>query len=322
MTHMPRLIRRTAILAKIESEYGKAPADIGAQDAMLISDASIEFQYNNVSRELLRDWLGASEELVGTRSVKLDFTVELAASGEKGRAPAWAAIVRGCGMGEKIIEGQAVEYRPLSSGFPSLTIDYYLDGVRYRALGCRGTFSMSLAADERPTLKCTFTGLDGGAQVSAHAQQDFSAWRTPHVVTHHNSAGVVLGCTYEAGALSGGTRAASRGLSLDLGHEVQHIALLGGSSIAITARATTGTMSLELDAAAAVAAMQDINQNQTQSLGFEHGTAHGQRIVIFSPRVQRINPKTEDFNGVALQSFDLRFMPGDAGNDDVVIVCA
>ena len=51
---MARLIRKTAILAKLEATYGQAAVPNGATDAMLISDATIDYQYKNVSRALLR----------------------------------------------------------------------------------------------------------------------------------------------------------------------------------------------------------------------------------------------------------------------------
>ena len=45
---MARLIRKTAILAKLEATYGQAAVPNGATDAMLISDASIDYQYKNL----------------------------------------------------------------------------------------------------------------------------------------------------------------------------------------------------------------------------------------------------------------------------------
>ena len=233
---MARLIRKTAILAKLETLYGQAAVPSGAADAMLVSDTSIQYQYNNVSRDLLRPYLGASEELVGTRTVQMSFTVELAGSGTPDVAPAWGTLLRASGMAETIVTGECVEYNPVSGGMESATIDYSIDGVRYRATGCRGTATLGLGEGERPSLKFTFTGLDAGAVASADPSVDFAAWQIPHAVTNANSAGVLLGCSYLDGAFTGGTQHSSRGLSIELGQDVQHIPLLGRETVEITGR--------------------------------------------------------------------------------------
>lgn len=319
---MARLIRKTAILAKLEAAYGQAAEPKGVTDAMLISDATIDYQYKNVSRALLRPYLGGSEELVGTRTVQMSFTVELAGSGTAGTAPAWGTLLRASAMAETVVVGTCVEYTPVSGGMESCTMDYSLDGVRYRAVGCRGTASLGLGEGERPTLKFTFTGLDAGAVTAADPSVNFAAWQIPHVVTNANSAGVLLGCTYLDGAFTGGTAYPSRGLSVELGQGVQHIPLLGRESVEITERDTKGSLQLDLTAAQVVDFMTAINANVPTSLGFTHGTQAGHQVLVFAPSVQRINPKVDDFNGTALLGMDLRLLPTTLGNDEIRIIAA
>ena len=319
---MARLIRKTAILAKLEATYGQAAVPDGSADAMLISDATIEYQYQNVSRDLLRPYLGASEELVGTRTVQMSFTVELAGSGTPDAPPAWGTLLRASGMAETIVDGECVEYNPVSGGMESATIDYSVDGVRYRATGCRGTATVGLVEGERPTLQFTFTGLDGGAVAAADPGVDFAAWQIPHVVTNANSAGVLLGCTYLDGVFTGGTQYSSRGLQIELGQNVQHVPLLGREAVEITGRETKGSMQLDLTAAQVVSFMTAINANTPTSLGFTHGTQAGGKVLVYAPSVQRINPKVEDFNGTALLAMDLRLAPTSTGNDEIRIIAA
>lgn len=319
---MARLIRKTAILAKLEATYGQAAVPNGATDAILISDATIEYQYKNVNRALLRPHLGGSEELVGTRTVQMSFTVELAGSGTAGTAPAWGTLLRASGMAETVVVATCVEYTPVSGGMESATIDYSIDGVRYRAVGCRGTASLGLGEGERPTLKFTITGLDAGALAAIDPSVNFAAWQIPHVVTNANSAGVLLGCTYLDGVFTGGTAYPSRGLSIELGQDVQHIPLLGRETVEITGRETKGSLQLDLTAAQVVDFMTAINANTPTSLGFTHGTQAGHRVLVFAPSVQRSNPKVDDFNGTALLGMDLRLLPTSSGNDEIRIVAA
>lgn len=318
---MPMLIRNTLILAKLESTYGVDATPSGATDALLVSDASFELAIDGIERSLMRPTLGGSEQLVGTRRMKIEFTVELSGSGTAGTAPAWGPLLRACGMAEIINAGSNVTYSPVSTGFESATIYYYLDGVVHKALGCRGTVQIGAELGSRPTLKFSFTGIDGGIAAAATPTATLTSWRKPVPITDPACGDITLGCTFApaTGSLSGGDTFPSRGLSLDLGHEVQHTPLLGGESVDITARGASGKLSLDVSPTQAATMHADIIANATGSMGFQIGTAAGSTIVLYAPAVQRISPKWDDYNGRALLSMDLRLVPS-AGNDDLFIV--
>lgn len=316
---MARLIRKLAILAKLESAYGVDVHPAGATDAVLLSEASIEYQYNNVDRDLIRPFLGGSDQLVGTRHVEIKGSVELAGSGTKGVAPAWGNLLCACGFAETVEATKSVTYTPVSEGFDSLTIYYYLDGVVHKALGARGTVTFALGEGERPLAEYTFTGLDGGPAVAALPTSALAIWKTPAVVTDPNSPGLKLGATLAAGVVSGGTSYAGRGLQLDVGNQVQYVPMLGGQTVEITQRACTGSMQLDLSATQEVDFRTAINANTATSLAFAHGSTDGNKLQFFAPAVQRINPKMQDFNGVAHLGMDLRINPV-AGNDELQII--
>lgn len=316
---MSRLMRKTAILAKIETTYATDAAPTGVANAILISNATFTFNYNNVDRDLMRAYLGGAEQLVGSRNVTASFDVEIAGSGAAGTAPAWGPLVRACGMAETITASARVEYNPVSATFDSLTIYYSVDGLLHKAIGCRGTMTMGMGEGERPLFKFTFTGIDGGTVAQADPTQTLTAFKPPLVVTDANSGDIKLGGTYATGAITGGTAYPSRGLQLDLGNTVQYIPMLGGQSVEITQRATTGSMQLDLTAAQGATFIADINSNTTTSLSFEHGTTAGNKVLVFAPVVQRINPSWQDFNGTVQLGMDLRLTPN-TGNDELRIV--
>lgn len=313
------LIRNTAILARIETTYGVDATPTGAADALLVSDLSVEPEIDTVSRDLLRPYLGGSEQLAGVRRVKAVFTVELAGSGTAGAAPAWGALLRACGFAETIIPGARVEYLPISAAFPSLTLYWYGGGVIHRIFGARGTAELDMSAGARPTMKFSFTGIDGGISTSALPSVTLTAWRTPVTITDPNAGDINLGCTYSAGALSGGVTYPSLGLTLNLGNEVRHVPRLGGESVEITERQVSGHIDLDLTAAQRAAFYNDAVANTLTGLGFQYGVAVGHRILIHAPAAQRTAPKILDRDGFLMSSYDLRLLPV-AGNDELRIV--
>lgn len=316
---MPRLFRKTAILAKVEITSGTDAAPTGAANAILISNATFSYSYNNVNRDLMRPYIGSSEQLVGTRSVQASFDVEISGSGAAGTAPAWGVLLRGCGFAETITALARVEYNPVSAAFDSLTIYYSVDGVQHKMLGCRGTVSLGMGEGERPLYKFTFTGLDGGVAAAADPTLTLTPWKTPVVVTNQNSTGIKLGATYAAGVLTGGTAYPGRGINIDVGNQVQYQPLLGSQTVQITNREMTGSCQLDLAAAETVTFMAAINANTLTTLSFEHGNAEGAKFIFFAPTVQRINPTYQDYNGNVHFGMDLRFTPS-AGNDEMHIV--
>jgi len=321
---MPRIIRNTAILAKVETTYKTDAVPTGAANAMLVANMSINpLNANNVPRDLVRGYYGGSEQLVGTANVEVSFDVELAGAGAAGTAPAWGPLLQACAYAETISAGNRVEYNPVSTAIKSATIYYYLDGTLHKLLGARGTFQLKADIDTgRPVLSFRFVGIDGGTTAASNPSMTLSAWKTPVAITDANTVDITLGCTYATGALSGGTAFTSKGLTLDAGNQVVHTPLLGAESVDITQREITGQYALDLTAAQMVTLMTDIKANTPTSLGYQVGMTAGNIVLLYAPNVQRINPRVEDRNGIALVAQDLRLLPSSAGTgNDELIIC-
>lgn len=317
---MSRFMRNTTILAKVETTYGTDAVPTGAANAMLVSDCTISPMADNVDRSLIRSYMGSSEQLVGTKHIEISMTLELQNGGTAGTAPAWGPVARACGLAESVLATpDRVEYTPVSSGFESVSIYYYVDGVVYKALGCRGSIDFALGVGERPTMQVKMVGIDGGVAEATPSGVDYSGFKTPLVVTESNTGDFLLGCTYASGALSSGTSYVSRGLKVSLGADARFTPTLGGETVEIVDRATTGSMTLDLTAAQEVAMKAAIDANTLTSVGFLHGTTEGYKALFYAPAVQRINPKHEDVNGLAMLAMDLRFTPS-SGNDELRIV--
>lgn len=320
-----RFIRKTVILAAIEATYGTAPTFTPATDALLISDVEMTYTSNNQERDVIRAYLGASEELVGDDYVTFTFSVELAPSGTVATAPAWGKLLRACGMAETVVATKSVYYTPVSTGFSSLAFMYYLDGVAYQATGGRGSFELSMGIGETPKIKFTFMARYNQASPSAVANPGgitYAAFKAPLVVTSYNSGMVKLGAAYNkaTNALTGGDTYASRGFSFNMANNTVYQPMLGIDRVLITDRKPAGSITLDLAAADEVAFRTDVRTNTLRSLTFDHGTTAGAKVLVHTPAAQLTNPKVVDQDGVAMTSFDVRYVPT-SGDDEVFIVC-
>lgn len=319
---MARYIRNTAILAKIESTYGTDSVPTEGANAILVSNVTLNpLSAENVARDLVRPYLGASEQLVGVAHIELSFDVELAGSGAAGTAPAYGPLLRACGFAETVTAAVRTEYNLTTPVADSLSIYYFSDGAKHVARGCRGNVSLKMGVKERPVLSFSFLGLDGGITAATPSALTLSAFKTPLVITDPNTGDVTLGCTYTAATptLTGGTGYPSEGLEIMLGNSVNYIPLLGGESVDVTQREVSGKMQLDLTPAQEITFMTSVKANNMQAMGLMHGTVAGYKVMIFMPWVQLINPSKNDFNGRLMIGYDLRAVPS-AGNDELKIV--
>ena len=100
---MALLTRKRLLLAEIEGTYGSDPSPTGT-DAVLVRDLNITpVQSESVNRDLVRPYLGASEQLLANVRVECTFSVELAGSGTAGTAPRYGSILKACGFAETSI---------------------------------------------------------------------------------------------------------------------------------------------------------------------------------------------------------------------------
>jgi len=306
----------------VESPYGTAPGSWAAASAVLGMNFEHRIVRDVVSRDLVRPWMGGSEHLIGARVAEITFDVELAGSGTADLPPAWGPLLRGCGMAQNIFAASRVEYTPVSLDHESLSFQYIIDGIAYVSRGARGTVQFVMDAYKIGALRFKFTGFDTAANTTdvTFGASSFTAWQRPVVITDANAGDIRLGGTYSTGVVSGGTVLASQGLTVDLGNEVTHHPLLGGEKVIIANRDASGRMAVELTAAQEQAWRTDINTNVLATLGFNMGTTAGNRITVFAPAVQRVDPQARDLNGLHMVEAELRFLPTGDGDNEIRIV--
>lgn len=318
----PRLIRKTAVLAKLETTYGQDANPTGAANALVVSNLSINpLNAEYVARGIIREYLGGSEELAGARYMECGFDVELVGSGTNAVPPAWGPLMRAIGFAEVITPVVRVDYVPVSGAFESATIYWHDDGVLHKLLGVRGTATLDLGVGNKPVISFKFMGVDGGTAAVPNATTTLTAWRVPQIVLDANSGDLTFGATHAAAtapALTGGTPYPSEGLTVDLGIKAQFQKLLGGESISISERDVTGAVKLRLTAAEEVTFLNSVKAGTLSSIGLLHGTVANDKVMVFMPSVQMKDPTKEELNGERMNGYKLRMLPL-AGNDEIRI---
>jgi hypothetical protein len=309
---MPLLTRKRLILLESEGTYGTDPTPTGV-DAVLVRDLNITpLQSDTVSRDLVRPYLGASEQLLANTRVEVTFSVELAGSGAAGTAPRYGKALLACGMAETVVASTSVTYAPVSASFGSCTIYYNIDGVRHKVTGARGTFTINGAVGEIPTIDFTFTGIYNAPTDTALPSATYADQATPVVFKEGNTSGFQL-LSY-SGCL--------QAVSFDIGNSLIYRELVGCTKeVLLTDRAATGSVTIEAPTIAQkdyfTAALSD---GTLGNLLFQHGQTAGNIVDFASTRVDIGDVTYSDQDGVHMLTIPYTCVPSTAGNDEFSLV--
>jgi hypothetical protein len=97
---MALLTRKQLLLVKAEATYATDSSPAGT-DALLVRSIDVTpLESDVVSRELIRPWLGNSDQLLANQRVLINFQIELTGSGAAATAPRFGALLKACGMAE------------------------------------------------------------------------------------------------------------------------------------------------------------------------------------------------------------------------------
>jgi len=308
---MALLTRKRTILAKVETTYGTDPTPTGSANAILVRNMSITpLNAELVSRDLVRPYLGSSEQLLATAYVGIEFEVEMAGAGAAGTAPAYAPLLKACGLSETLVASTSATYTPVSSSFGSVTIYYNVDGVLHKLTGCRGNVEIDIKARQIPVFKFTFTGLYNAPTDTAAPSVTYTSWQTPLAANSDNSSGFSLF----------GYSGALESLNLNFNNGIQYRSLIGAEDVLLTDRQVGGQIVFE---APTIATKDFFSAGLATTLGaldITHGTTAGNKVQITSSRVNVQNPTYQDQNGIQMLQVPVKLIPSTSGNDEVSIV--
>ena len=304
------LTRKRLIQVKGEATYGTDSSPAGT-DALLVRNLEITpIEADVVSRDLIRNYLGNSPQLLANARVSITFQVELAGSGTAGTPPRYGALLRACGLLEAVVASTSVTYTPRSAGFESATIYFNNDGIRHVLTGCRGTFTMNCEVGQIPTLDFTMIGVYNAPTDTALPTTTYSQQASPLIFRQGNTSAFQF-FSY-AGCL--------QSVSFDMANETVYRELVGCTKeILITNRAPAGTVMIE---APTLATKDYFNIAQTETTGnltFLHGTAAGNRVTFTAGQCDITNPTYADQDGVQMLNIPYVAVPTTAGNDELTL---
>lgn len=308
---MALLTRKRVILIEAESSYGTDPT-MASSTVVLVRDLTITPQSSDVvNRDVVRPYLGASEQLLANTRVECTFSVELAGSGAAGTAPRYGDALKACGMSETIASGTSVTYAPVSSSFSSISIHYNTDGVRHIITGCRGNYVINASVGEIPSIEFTFTGIYNAPTDTALPTILYGNQATPLIFKNGNTSGFQL-LSY-AGAL--------QALSMDFGVSTTYRELVGGTKeVIITDRASSGSVTIEAPTISQkdyfTAALSD---STLGNLTFLHGTTAGNKVTFTSTKVDIGDVAYGEQDGVQMLEIPYTLVPSAANNEMTLV---
>ena len=310
---MPKKTRLRALLAKDEASYGTDPTPTGSANAILCTELSIEpIQSDEVSRDLIRSYLGNYDTLLANSRAQVTITVEMAGSGAKGNAPQISPLLTSCGLSETTSSGVSVTYAPVSSGFDSCTIVYNADGIQHKLTGCRGTYSISCEVGSIPTITFVMTGLYNAPTDTTMPTCTFQNQADPLVFKQGNTSGFQFQ----------GYSAALNSFSFEMNNEIVYRELVGGTKeVVLNNRAPSGTVQIENIPLATknyfTAATSNLSGNNT----FQHGQSDGNKVTVSMPKANITAPAYSSVDDIDMLDLAYTAVPNN-GNDEVSLVFA
>lgn len=158
---MPLLNRKRVILAKIETTYGVDSTPTGAANAILVRNLNFTPQESDfASRDVVRPYLGRSEQLPAAIRGMVEMEVEMAGVSSAGTAPGYGPLLRACGLLETVLaaaltgtaQGGAAQSITLAAAGTSAVDDFYA-GMALRITGGTGNGQSGIIVDYNGTTK-------------------------------------------------------------------------------------------------------------------------------------------------------------------------
>jgi hypothetical protein len=303
-----RYFKKKALLLKVETTYGTDPTPTGAANwlearnlTLTPYDATVE------DRAIVAPWMGNGSKLITGQRLKLAFDVALAASGVAGTAPKIAPLLRACGFAETVSAGVSVAYSLISSAFESCTFWMWIDGVRHKGLGARGSCTVKLDKGI-PLLHVELTALYVAPTDTANPSVTTTGWPTEQPVNAKNT----LVCKVNS------VDSWYSKFEINQGNAVQHNDLPGGyEELVISDRAPTASLSMLAPTLATLDPFALASAATNIPIQVVHGLGAGSQVQV-DLKARIVGAAYEDIGGTT--GYNLTLSPDPvSGNDEVSI---
>ena len=308
---MAKLTRKRTILLKKETSSGSDASPTGSANAILVKNLEVTpIESDEVSRDLIRAYLGNSDILLANQKVSVSFTVELQGSGTAGTAVQWGPALEACGL-VHTDASTTNTYAPTSdpSAMSSVSIYCNYDGTNHAIIGARGTFSISCEVGAIPEVNFTLTGKFAQPATVSLPSCTYQKQATPLIFNKSNVT------SYEIFSSS----LPLQSYSFDMNNEVVYRELVAGTQeVLITNRAPGGSITIENPALSSKNFFSIATGSATGTNKLIYGTAAGNKIEISCPQTDISAPSYSDSDGI--QTLDLPYVAlPNSGNDELEI---
>ena len=309
---MPKLHRKRSILAKAESSYGSDPTPTGSANYVQVIDLNIEpIVSDEVSRDLIRPYMGNYEVIPANTRVNVTFDVEMAGSGSAGQSPKYGAILKACGLSETVVSSTSVTYAPVTTPSDSVTLFVNYDGIRHKVTGARGTFSLNCEVNNIPRISFSLTGIFNAPTDTALPTVTVSNQASPLIFKNGSTSNFAIF----------GFAAALQSWNLDFNNEVIYRELVGGTKeVLITDRRPSGTAVIESPALSAHNFFTDYTGTSTGTNTWLHGTVAGNKVTVSCPQTDLGQPTYEESDGITMLSLPFMATPTASANNEFSLV--
>jgi hypothetical protein len=308
---MPLLMRKLAILTKLEVTYGVDPVPTGAANSILARNVKLTpITTVRESRDLYRPFLGNSDDVIGAFYGQIQFDVEAAGAGTAGGIPGYGPLLRACGFAQVNNPGVSTVYTPVSGSFESCVQYMYLDGVLHKFMGARGSVSFKGSYRSATLWSFDFMGLFVPVLDAALPTVNYSAFVAPLAFNKANTP------TFNIHGVNG---AVLRNLSFDLANQVVYRNLVNSETVRIVDRKPVGAIEMQAELMAVKNWFNTVRDAATGTMQVVHGTVPGNIIEITTPALQLSELSYGEFEGDAMLTGNTKLMPTTAGNDEMLI---
>ena len=309
---MPKLHRKRSILAKAESSYGTDPTPTGSANYVQVIDLNIEpVVSDEVSRDLIRPYMGNYEVIPANTRVNVTFDVEMAGSGSAGTAPKYGAILKACALSETVVSSTSVTYAPVTTPSDSVTLFVNYDGIRHKVTGARGTFSINCEVNNIPRISFSLTGIFNAPTDTALPTVTVSNQASPLIFKNGSTSNFAIF----------GFAAALQSWNLDFNNEVIYRELVGGTKeVLITDRRPSGTAVIESVALSSHNFFTDYTGTSTGTNTWLHGTTAGNKVTVSCPQTDLGQPTYSESDGITMLNLPFMATPTASANNEFSLV--
>ena len=309
---MPKLHRKRSILAKAESSYGSDPTPTGSANYVQVIDLNIEpIVSDEVSRDLIRPYMGNYEVIPANTRVNVTFDVEMSGSGSAGTAPKYGAILKACGLSETVVSSTSVTYAPVTTPSDSVTLFVNYDGIRHKVTGARGTFSLNCEVNNIPRISFSLTGIFNAPTDTALPTVTVSNQASPLIFKNGSTSNFAIF----------GFAAALQSWNLDFNNEVIYRELVGGTKeVLITDRRPSGTAVIESVALSSHNFFTDYTGTSTGTNTWLHGTTAGNKVTVSCPQTDLGQPTYSESDGITMLNLPFMATPTASANNEFSLV--